>query len=292
MALKIIQVILVIYAVVAGIFIVADYRKNREKDMPMKQRVLHYVIGFVVNFFDALGIGSFAPTVAVYNAFKLVDDKKVPGTMNAGVAIPVIFEALLFLTAVDVELTTLVPMVLCGVLGAIVGTRIANKVDGRIITLTLAIGLFVAAILMLCSKFGWLPVGGDAVGLQGIKLVVACVANFILGITLCFGIGNYAPCMCVVYLLGMSPLVSFPIMMCSGATVSPTTGILNIRSGNINRMAVMGMTAGGMIGVVIAVYLVKSMSLAVLQWLVIAVVLYSSITMFLRSMKSKKEVKA
>jgi len=292
MALKIIQVILVIYAVVAGIFIVVDYRKNREKDMPMKQRVLHYVIGFVVNFFDALGIGSFAPTVAVYNAFKLVDDKKVPGTMNAGVAIPVIFEALLFLTAVDVELTTLVPMVLCGVLGAIVGTRIANKVDGRIITLTLAIGLFVAAILMLCSKFGWLPVGGDAVGLQGIKLVVACVANFILGITLCFGIGNYAPCMCVVYLLGMSPLVSFPIMMCSGATVSPTTGILNIRSGNINRMAVMGMTAGGMIGVVIAVYLVKSMSLAVLQWLVIAVVLYSSITMFLRSMKSKKEVKA
>jgi len=292
MVLRIIQIILIVYAIVACFFIVRDYRKNKEKDMPVKERVLHYIIGFVVNFFDALGIGSFAPTVAAYNAFKLVDDKKVPGTLNAGVAIPVIFEALLFLTAVEVELTTLVPMVLCGIIGAVVGTRIAKKVSDRIITLTLAIGLFVAGILMLCSKFGWLPVGGDAIGLYGIKLVIGCVANFILGITLCFGIGNYAPCMCVVYLLGMSPLVAFPIMMCSGATVSPTTGIMNVKAGNINRIAVVGMTVGGVIGVAIAVYIVKSMPLTVLQWLVIAVVLYSSITMFMRSMKHKKGAEA
>lgn len=290
MALRIIQIILVVYALIAGVFIISDYRKNRELDMPVKERVLHYVIGFVVNFFDALGIGSFAPTVAAYNAFKLVEDKKVPGTLNAGVAIPVICEALLFLTAVEVELTTLVPMVGCGIVGAVVGTRIANKVSDRIITLTLSIGLFVAAVLMLCSKFGWLPVGGEAIGLHGVKLVIACAANFILGITLCFGIGNYAPCMCVVYLLGMSPLVSFPIMMCSGATVSPTTGLMNIKAGNINRVAVLGMTVGGVIGVVIAVYIVKSMPLAVLQWLVIVVVFYSSVTMFIRSMKHKKGV--
>ena len=131
-----------------------------------------------------------------------------------------------------------------------------------------------------------------AVGLAGAKLVVACICNFVLGFTLCFGIGNYAPCMCIVYFLGMSPLVAFPIMMCSGAMISPTTGILNIRAGNVNRNAIMGMAVGGIIGVAIAVYIVKSMPIDILQWLVIAVVLYSSVTMVIRASKNKEKAAA
>ena len=251
-------------------------------------QVAHYILGFVVNFFDALGIGSFAPTCAAYAGFKMIDDdRKVKGTMNAGVAIQVIFEALLFITAVEVKLTTLVPMVLCGIIGSLVGTRFQTKVSERMIQFILGLALFLGAILMLGSKLGILPGGGMAVGLVGTKLVIACICNFILGFTLCFGIGNYAPCMCIVYFLGMSPLVAFPIMMCSGAMVSPTTGILNIKAGNVNRNAIMGMAAGGVIGVAIAVYIVKSMPISVLQWLVIAVVLYSSVTMVIRASKNK-----
>ena len=109
--------------------------------------------GFVVNFFDALGIGSFAPTRAAYAGFKMIDDdRKVPGTMNAGVAIPVIFEALLFITAVEVKLTTLVPMVLCGIIGSLVGTRFQTKVSERMIQFILGLALFLGAILMLGSK--------------------------------------------------------------------------------------------------------------------------------------------
>ena len=284
MALRIIQIVLITYAVVVGTIIIRDFIKNREKDMSVKMQVAHYILGFVVNFFDALGIGSFAPTCAAYAGFKMIDDdRKVPGTMNAGVAIPVIFEALLFITAVEVKLTTLVPMVLCGIIGSLVGTRFQTKVSERMIQFILGLALFLGAIL----KLGILPGGGMAVGLVGTKLVIACICNFILGFTLCFGIGNYAPCMCIVYFLGMSPLVAFPIMMCSGAMVSPTTGILNIKAGNVNRNAIMGMAAGGVIGVAIAVYIVKSMPISVLQWLVIAVVLYSSVTMVIRASKNK-----
>ena len=282
MALRIIQIVLITYAVVVGTIIIRDFIKNREKDMSVKMQVAHYILGFVVNFFDALGIGSFAPTCAAYAGFKMIDDdRKVPGTMNAGVAIPVIFEALLFITAVEVKLTTLVPMVLCGIIGSLVGTRFQTKVSERMIQFILGLALFLGA------KLGILPGGGMAVGLVGTKLVIACICNFILGFTLCFGIGNYAPCMCIVYFLGMSPLVAFPIMMCSGAMVSPTTGILNIKAGNVNRNAIMGMAAGGVIGVAIAVYIVKSMPISVLQWLVIAVVLYSSVTMVIRASKNK-----
>ena len=288
MALRIIQIVLITYAVVVGTIIIRDFIKNREKDMSVKMQVAHYILGFVVNFFDALGIGSFAPTCAAYAGFKMIDDdRKVPGTMNAGVAIPVIFEELLFITAVEVKLTTLVPMVLCGIIGSLVGTRFQTKVSERMIQFILGLALFLGAILMLGSKLGILPGGGMAVGLVGTKLVIACICNFILGFTLCFGIGNYAPCMCIVYFLGMSPLVAFPIMMCSGAMVSPTTGILNIKAGNVNRNAIMGMAAGGVIGVAIAVYIVKSMPISVLQWLVIAVVLYSSVTMVIRASKNK-----
>lgn len=288
MALLIIQIVLVVYAIIAAIIIFTDYRKNKEKDVTKKETFLHYAIGVVVNFFDALGIGSFATTVAAYGVFKLVDDKKIPGTLNAGVAIPVIFEALLFTSTVKVELATLIPIVICGVLGAIVGNKVARRVPEHIVTLVMAIGLFVAAVLMLGSKLGFLPAGGIATGLSGIKLIIACAGNFVLGIALCFGIGNFAPCMCIVYLLGMSPLVSFPIMMCTGAVSTPTTGLMSLKGGLVNRTAVVGLTVGGIVGVAVAVYLVKSMSMGMLQWLVILVVLYSSATMFVRSLKKRK----
>lgn len=292
MALRVIQAVLIIYAVVAAVIIFRDFRKNREIDITKRETVLHHIIGVVVNFFDALGIGSFATTVAAYGIFKLVDDKKIPGTLNAGVAIPVIFEALLFTSTVEVELTTLIPIVICGVAGAVIGNKIASRVPEHIVTLVMAIGLFVAAVLMLGSKFGFLPAGGTAIGLGGVKLLIACTGNFILGIALCFGIGNFAPCMCIVYLLGMSPLVSFPIMMCTGAVSTPTTGLMSLKEGLVNRTAVVGLTVGGVIGVAVAVYLVKSMSVSTLQWLVIVVVLYSSATMLTRSLKKRKALTA
>ena len=286
MILKIIQFILVAYAIVAGVIIVKDYIKNKEKGVTLKETILHYVIGVVVNFLDALGIGSFATTTAAYGLFDLVEGKKIPGTLNAGVAIPVIFEALLFTSSVKVEFGTLIPVVICGVIGAAVGNKQVARISEKTVVIVMAIGLLASAFLMLGSKFGILPSGGDAIGLTGIKLVIACFGNFI------FGVGNFTPCMCMIYMLGMSPLVSFPIMMCTGAVSTPTTGLMSLKEGLIDRHGVMGLTVGGVFGVAVAVYIVKSMSMSTLQWLVIAVVLYSSFTMIRRVTKKPANEKA
>ncbi len=292
MVLKIIQILLVTYGIIAGIIIIKDYIKNREQGVTLRETVLHYIIGVFVNFFDALGIGSFATTTTAYGLFRLVEDRKIPGTLNAGVAIPVIFEALLFTSSVKVEFSTLIPVVISGVVGAALGNKLVAKVKEKTVTMVMAIGLLISALLMLGSKFGILPAGGDAIGLTGIKLMIACVGNFILGVALNFSIGNFTPCMCMVYMLGMSPLVSFPIMMCTGAISTPTTGLMSLKEGLIDRHAVMGLTVGGMFGVAIAVYVVKSMSISTLQWIVIAVVLYTSATMFRRATrKPEKEEK-
>ena len=285
MALRVLQTILVIYAIVVAVIVFTDYFKNREKYVSLKSKALHFIIGIVVNFLDALGIGNFATTVAAYGVFNLVEDKKIPGTLNVGIAIPVIFEALMFTSTVKVEFTTLIPFVVCGVIGAIVGNRIVSKVSAKIVTKGMAIGLLIAALMMLAGKFNIIPAGGDLTGITGIKLIIACVSNFILGIALCFGVGNFAPSMCIIYFLGMSPMVSFPLMMCTGAIATPTTGLMSLKQGLIDRTAVMGLAVGGVIGVAVAVFMVKSMSISTLQWLVIAVVLYSSISMFLKSKK-------
>ena len=39
-------------------------------------------IGFVTNFFDTLGIGSFATTTSLYKFLRFVPDERIPGTLN------------------------------------------------------------------------------------------------------------------------------------------------------------------------------------------------------------------
>ncbi len=287
-----IQAVLVAFAIAIVMLFIKDYRANKELNVSRNHEIANYMIGFVTNFFDTLGIGSFAPTMAAFKLTKLVPDNLIPGTLNVGDSLPVIVEALLFITVIKVEAMTLVPMLLAGVAGAVIGVKFARQLPLRGIRSTMAIGLFLAALLMFCGKVGWIPGGGDAVGLEGTKLMAAVASNFILGVLLPLGVGNYAPCMVIVYLLGMSPTVAFPIMMGSGAIVLCASSVRFIPTGYYHRKAAIGLLVGGIPGVCVAAYIVKSLPLNVLQWLVIAVVLYTSLTMFKQVFASsdKKEV--
>ncbi len=46
---------------------------------PVRPTALQLGIGFVTNFFDTLGIGSYATTTAMYRAWKLVPDEQPDG---------------------------------------------------------------------------------------------------------------------------------------------------------------------------------------------------------------------
>ena len=84
----------------------------------VKPRPADYLIGFVTNFFDALGIGNFAPTTAAFKLLNRMPDEEIPGTLNAGHSPPVLVEASVFISVVRVDLTTLVTMIGASVLGA------------------------------------------------------------------------------------------------------------------------------------------------------------------------------
>lgn len=247
------------------------------------------IIGFVTNFLDTLGIGSFAPTTALFKGFKQVKDRVIPGTLNVSMTIPVVLEALIFMTVIKVDATTLIALLVAATAGAWIGAGIISKLPTKTIQKVMGIALFVVAFVMFASKMNWFPAGGDAIGLTGSKLVIGVVGNFILGALMTAGIGLYAPCMALVYFLGMSPKVAFPIMMGSCAFLMPVASIKFVKEAAYNMKASVAVTIFGSVGVLIAAYIVKSLPLDILRWLVMAVILYTSVVMLKDGFKAEAD---
>jgi uncharacterized membrane protein YfcA len=240
---------------------------------------LDTLIGFVTNFVDTLGIGSFAPTTAIFKLRRKPPDEQIPGTLNAGHALPTVVQAMIFITAVTIDLTTLVGMIAAAVAGAWLGVGVVARLPRRAIQVGMGIALLISAFLFLSRNLGWVPGGGDALGLHGGTLAFAIGVNFILGALMMLGIGLYAPCLILVSLLGMNPLAAFPIMMGACAFLMPIGGARFIQAGRYSLRSALGLIIGGIPGVLIAAFLVKSLPIEQLRWLVTFVVLYAAVLM-------------
>lgn len=249
-------------------------------------------IGFVTNFCDSLGIGSYAPTTMLLKLTKsLKNDKLLPGTLNVACALPVMTEAFLYIGNFKVDGTTLLSMVIAAMIGSFAGAKVVSRLDEKKIEIIVGIALAITAVLMILSATGGITKLGAnnvATGFHGWKLVVACVVNCILGALMSAGIGLYAPCMALVYLLGMNPIVAFPIMMSSCASTMPIAAAEFIKKNEYARMPSIAITIFGCIGVVIAVTVVKSLNLTVLMWLVIVVMIYTSALMLIEGSRKFK----
>lgn len=253
----------------------------------VRPRPVDLLIGFVTNFFDALGIGNFAPTTAVFKLLKRMPDEEIPGTLNAGHTPPVLVEGFVFISSVRVDVTTLVTMIGAAVLGAWLGAGVVARLPRRTIQTGMGLALAIAALLFVVKNIGWIPGGGDALGLEGAWLLLAIAVNFVLGALMMLGIGLYAPCLITVSLLGMDPLAAFPIMMGACAFLMPVGGARFIREGRYNLPASVGLAVGGIPGVLIAVFVVKSLPLTWLRWLVVVVVLYAAALMLLSARRPR-----
>ncbi len=248
------------------------------------------MIGLVTNFFDTLGIGSFATTTLLFKGFKFLgNDRLIPGTLNVAHTIPIIVQAFAFITVVNVDGLTLISMMIAAMLGSWLGVRIILKVPEKKLQLIIGIALGITALIMTLRELGLINLlgeGNEALGLRGGLLVIAIVCNFILGMLMTAGVGLYAPCMALVYMLGLNPLVAFPIMMSSCAALMPIASAGFIKAGSYSRKTVIGILIGGIVGVLIAVKFVTAIDLSVLVWGIIVVVLYTSITMTIKGIRN------
>jgi uncharacterized membrane protein YfcA len=238
-------------------------------------------LGFITDFLDTLGVGSFATTSTALKLGRVVEDDEIPGTMNIGHCLPTMLEAAIFIGVIGVEKFTLVSMIVAGALGAWFGTGFVVRWPKLAIQRGMAIALIVTAAFIALRTSGVFPGGGDALALTGIALVVGIVVNFFIGSITSLGIGNYAPCMALVSLLGMDPKAAFPIMMGSAALILPAAAIRFFKSGRFHKRTALALTIGGIPGVLVAAFIVKELPLDVVKWLVVVVLVYTSALMWI-----------
>ena len=265
-----------------------DYRQVKEAgELDNTSVVKVGALGWVVNFFDTLGIGSFAIIVAANKFFKIgIKDKELPGFLNVGCCLPVMCEAFIFTTVIEVDPVTLFSMLIAAAVGSYVGAGIISKMDEAKIQLVMGLALLATAVLMFCSKMGYMPGGGDAIGLSGAKLAIGVVGNAILGALMTAGVGLFAPCMALTYFLGLSPQVTFPIMMGSCAMLQPVSSVKFIKEGAYPRKASLVLSLCGAVGVFVAAFIVKSLPIETLKWVVMAVLVYTGASMIAGAMKN------
>jgi uncharacterized membrane protein YfcA len=244
-------------------------------------------IGFFTNFLDTLGVGSFATTSSIFKLGGLVRDEEIPGTLNVGHTFPTITEAFIYMALVQVDVTTLVSMIAAATLGAWLGAGVVSHWPRRNVQVGMGSVLLATAAVIAMRQLQWMPGGGQAMGLTGTKLILGLAGNALLGALMTLGIGLFAPCMILIALLGMNPLTAFPIMMGSCAFLMPVGSARFVRAGSYNLKAALGLAIGGVPGVLLAAYIVKSLPLTAVNWLVVCVVTYTA-AMMLRSARRER----
>ena len=271
----------------AGTFSIVLIRDlNKYKDtFSGKNPLILCLSGFIANFLDTLGIGSFAQLTAIFKFFRLVPDRIIPGTLNVSCCIPVVVEALIFMTIISVEPVTLISMIAAAVAGSITGAGIVAKLPEKKIRLYMGAALLLVAIIVISDLLKLMPLGGEADGLSGSKLILGVIGNFVLGVLMTIGVGLFAPCMALVYLLGLSPKIAFPIMMGSCAFLQPAASIKFIKAGAYDRKASILITIAGTVGVLIAAFIVKSLPLFIMKWFIVCIIIYTGITMIKAAFK-------
>jgi len=243
----------------------------------MLERLL---LGFITNFFDTLGIGSFATTTAAFRARRMVSDELIPGTLNVGHTPPTIAEAIIYISVIAADRMTLVLLIGASVVGAWLGAGVVCRWEKRRIQRGMAVALLVTALIIVLRMTGIFPGGGDAIGLRGVPLVAGVAGNAVLGALMTLGIGLYAPCMALVSLLGMNPTTAFPIMMGSCAFLMPVASLRFLHARRYDRAAAIGLAIGGIPGVLLAAFLVKSLPLDAVRVLVVIVISLTAATLW------------
>ena len=280
-------ILLILLVLVAIVFAVAWTAsligKSKEGVRPSIYQLL---IGFVTDFFDTLGVGSFATTTSLFRIGNVVDDEKIPGTLNVGHTLPTILQAVIYINIIEIDVGTLWILIAASVLGSYLGATFVSRLPKKAIQFGMGMALLIAVSLIVSKLSGWIPSGGTSLGLAGLNLLLGIAGNFFFGALMTIGVGAYAPIMIMVSLLGMDQKAAFPLMMGSCAFLMPIASYRFVRSGKYDPRAALGLTLFGLPAVAVAAWIVKSLPLEYVNWLVVVVAIYTAISMLYAASKN------
>ena len=279
----ILLILLVLIAIVFAVAWIASLIKKSKEGI--RPSIYQLMIGFVTDFFDTLGVGSFATTTSLFRIGKVVDDDKIPGTLNVGHTLPTILQAVIYINIIEIDVWTLWILIIASVVGSYLGATFVSRLPKKAIQLGMGISLLIAVVLIVSKLRGWIPSGGTSLGLTGLSLILGIAGNFFFGALMTIGVGAYAPIMIMVSLLGMDQKAAFPLMMGSCAFLMPVASYRFVRSGKYDPRAALGLTLFGLPGVAVAAWIVKELPLGYVNWLVVIVVIYTAVSMLYAALK-------
>lgn len=278
-----ILILLVAALILVALFYATALVRAASKAGELVPKLEGLLLGAVTNFFDTLGIGSFAPTIAWFRFRRIVPDRLIPLTTLAGYILPSILQGLIFLVLLGVQVDPwlMLGCIIAMIFGGLVGVPIAAKAPIRAVQLIVGLALIIAAIFYSLSNLGLMPAGGLATSLPLPFALIAVAVHFLLGILFSFGVGNYAPTLAMLSLMGMNPRLAFPIMASAAGLAGTAAAARSLKLVKLDYRLAMGMAIGAIPAVLVAALLVKEMPLTYLKWLVVVVVTYAGVTLLL-----------
>jgi len=266
------------------VFLVKLYKSLKQNPLSVTPSLHSISIGLVSNFFDTLGIGSFPTSTSYLRLRRLIDDHFIPSTLNIGHAPAAITEALIFITLVPVDPLLLVSTTIATAIGSYLGSGIVLRLPKRPLQILLGCASLIAATLFIMANLHLMPGGGNAYNLSPTPFVLANLTVMILGALMAAGVGFFGPCLIVLSLLGLHPLAIFPIMMSAGAVQQITSGLRYLDEQHYDPKLTTGLAVGGVIGVLLAAFLVKSLAIESLRWLVAVVAIIVAVDFLLSAL--------
>lgn len=261
--------------------------KTEKPLFQMAKKIPLAATGFIANVLDTFGLGSFAVIVALNKNWKMIEDKKLPGTLNGQSVIPSMIQSLLFLQFVEIDLLMLALFVVGACAGGFLCTYFVSRLNTSTIRMIMGFGFLIVGLLILGNLLHLLPIGGEEISLSTSKLAIGFFAMFLVGMFPAIGVGVYVPTQVALFLLGLSPLVAFPIMTTTGAIVQSSTAYAFTLRNEIALKESIWMNFAGAVGVAVAVPLITYVNHSTLRWILVLIVFYNALSIW-QSFREKK----
>ena len=147
-AATILLIIMWLFAAVFFVVLVKDVMAHKD-ELDKSKMGYNSLISAIANFFDTLGIGSYAIATSAWKFNKSISDDLIPGTLNVAFGIPICVEATITMTRIDVDPLTLVLMIASAIVGSIIGAKIISKMDIMKIRVVMGVALLIVAAITL-----------------------------------------------------------------------------------------------------------------------------------------------
>src|SRR3990167_7812365 len=274
-------IVIALTLIVFGTMIAFYFRDpNHKETLPFLLKAKLFMAGGGGFFADTVGIGSFAVIIAFSKLWKLTHDKNLPGLVNGAQVLPGAIESIVFLKVIHVDPLTLIVLVVGACIGGIIGGLTVPKLNQKHIQMTMAVAFVSMAAIILLSQLQWLPIGGVETKLRGGHLWLGFFGMIICGFVPALGVGLFAIVEMLLFLLGLSPLIAFPIMTTAGALQQPLTTLTFTLNRAIPLKKVFIVSIAGVMGVLMAVPFITHLPLNLLRWLLFFIVGYNAFSMF------------